>query len=557
MIKATATLGLALVLAACASHAPATAPAPAPVPAGVPAATIPGADTLANAPRSNLQEAPRDWQLLDERADGVPGISVRRAERELLAGKQPRRTVIVAVIDGGIDTAHVDLRANLWTNPRETSPTTDGDGDGHVGDTWGWNFLGGANGKSVNDETLEVTRVYNQCRHGGPARDSLGPPVDCTEVARDFERRRTEAQQQLPQIVVMDSMMRKAVPLLRTATGTDSLTFANVRAVRPADAQTDWARRVFLQFASQGISPKDVTEARKELQSRLDVGLNTEYDARATIVKDDTTNLRQTNYGNRDATGPDASHGTHVAGIIGAVRGNGIGVDGVATAVKLMSVRAVPNGDERDKDIANAIRYAVDHGANVINMSFGKGFSPQKRLVDDAVKYADARGVLMVHAAGNDGEDLATSRNFPTPAYLDGGTPKNWIEVGASSWKGGDSLAASFSNYNRKMVDVFAPGVDILSTVPGNGYERESGTSMASPVVTGLAALIMSYYPDLDAAAVKRIILASAHRHDQSVVRPGATMGEHVPFSSLSATGGIVNAYDALRLAAQESHVTP
>jgi len=238
--------------------------------------------------------------------------------------------------------------------------------------------------------------------------------------------------------------------------------------------------------------------------------------------------------------GPDAKHGSHVSGIVHSID---------SSAVRIMMVRAVPDGDERDKDIANAIRFAVDHGARVINMSFGKGFSPEKPAVDDAVRYADAHNVLMVHAAGNDGKDLTSYPNFPTPAYADSGHARNWIEVGASSWQAGDSLAAPFSNYGHDQVDVFAPGVDILSTVPGDQYEKDSGTSMAAPVVTGLAAFLLSYYPDLTAADLKRSILASATRYpNQMVVRPGATNGEKVAFGSLSSTGGIVNAYAALKL---------
>jgi subtilisin family serine protease len=201
--------------------------------------------------------------------------------------------------------------------------------------------------------------------------------------------------------------------------------------------------------------------------------------------------------------------------------------------------------------VANAIRYAADNGAQIINMSFGKAFSPYKSAVDEAVRYADSKGVLMIHAAGNDGADIGKKASFPTPSYLGGGRPQLWIEVGASSWKGGDSLVASFSNYSQSGVDVFAPGVDIYSTIPGNEYEKDSGTSMAAPVVTGLAALLMDYYPSLTAADVKRIILTSATRHaQQMVIGPGEGTGR-VPFGSLSVTGGIVNAYNALKMAEQ------
>jgi subtilisin family serine protease len=223
-----------------------------------------------------------------------------------------------------------------------------------------------------------------------------------------------------------------------------------------------------------------------------------------------------------------------------------------------MGIRTVPDGDERDKDIAFAIRYAVDQGANVINMSFGKAYSPYKSVVDAAVKYADSKGVLMVHGSGNDGKDLASTESFPSPVYKDGtGRAVNWIEVGASSWKSNDSLVANFSNYGKAQVDVFAPGVDIYSTLPGGGYKKNSGTSMASPVVAGLAALIMSYYPTLTAADVKRVILESATRMgDKVVLRPGDAGGS-VRFGDLSVTGGIVNAYTALRMAEDLSRTRP
>jgi subtilisin family serine protease len=232
-------------------------------------------------------------------------------------------------------------------------------------------------------------------------------------------------------------------------------------------------------------------------------------------------------------------------------------MDGIAPAVRIMSVRTVPDGDERDKDVANAIRYAADNGAHIINMSFGKSFSPQKRVVDEAVRYAESKGVLVVHAAGNDGEDVGETPSFPTPFFTGGGRAQTWVEVGASSWKGLDSLAADFSNYGRTQVDLFAPGVDIYSTVPGNEYERNSGTSMASPVVSGVAALVMAYFPTLTAAQVRQVLLESVtNQSSQQVRRPGEAAGT-VAFGSLSATGGVVNAFEALRRAEQLTQTRP
>ncbi|HEU4628974.1 MAG TPA: S8 family peptidase [Gemmatimonadaceae bacterium] len=549
-------LGLgALLLAACAPAAPAPSPAPTPVPAPAAPPAAPPAATPAPTPPEpaapTAQEPARDWQLLDTTA-GVPGIALRRAERELLAGRQPARTVVVAVIDGGVDTAHVDLRANLWTNAREVAGNgKDDDGNGYTDDVHGWNFIGGADGRDVHYDTFEITRLYARCTNPSTATLPAPDAQQCAAIKADFERRRGEAEQQMQQIRMIGPLVDGVMSTLRTALGTDSLTPERVEAYQPTTAQLGQARQIYLNMAAQGITPAVVAEARKALESQLEYGYDPTYDPRA-IVGDDFADVTQRRYGNTDVMGPDATHGTHVSGIIGAVR-NDTGIDGIAPAVRIMAVRAVPDGDERDKDVANAIRYAADNGAQIINMSFGKSHSPRKAAVDAAVKYAESKGVLMIHAAGNDGEDLAAAENYPTPVYADGGRAANWIEVGASSWKGGESLPATFSNYGQQQVDVFAPGVDILSTVPGGGYERESGTSMAAPVVSGLAALLMAYYPQLTAADVKRIILESATRYtDLRVVPPGAAPGgELVPFGTLSTTGAVVNAYEAIRMAEQ------
>ena len=531
---------ISVALAACGAPATSTTISPTPATAPTPAATAPSATT--RIPAVSMSEAPKNWQLLDEGTDHVPGISADRAMTELLRGKTPKQTVLVAIIDNGIDTLHADLKANLWTNPKDS--------------THGWNFIGGRDGKDVNFDTFEVTREYARC-HGKAAASGTPAITDaarCSEIDAAYSKQRSEIERTADNYRQANNMLRQIVPALARAAGvsTDSLTPDKVRALSPSSPQLVQARGMYLDLSSQGATPSAIEEGLKSLEGQLQYSLNPDFNPR-TIVGDTYANPAEREYGNTDVMGADAGHGTHVAGIIGAVRGNGVGIDGVAPAVKFMMIRTVPDGDERDKDVANAIRYAADHGAQIISMSFGKAYSPYKAAVDDAVKYADAKGVLMIHAAGNDGADLALGKNFPKPEYNDGGRPKNWIEVGASSWKGGDSLAAPFSNYAQKLVDVFAPGVDILSTVPGNRYERMSGTSMAAPVVSGLAALIMDYYPNLSAADVKNIILASVTKVDQMVVKPGED-SRKVSFSTLSTTGGIVNAYNAIKMAEQASN---
>jgi len=559
-IRSTSVLLLAsLTFAACSSPpttvattlpAPATAPAPKP---SQPAVTAPSTST--RVPAVKLEESPANWQLLDESTDHIAGISAERGMRELLAGKAPKKTILVAIIDNGIDTLHADLRANLWVNPKEIAGNgKDDDNNGFVDDVHGWNFIGGRDGKDVRWDTFEVTRQYAAC-HGQAAASSQPPITDaarCKQIDSDYEKQKGDLQKNVDTYRQIDGVMKQIIPLLKRAAATDSLTPARVRALNPSNPDLARARQIYLDLAAQGATPAVIEDGLVSLEGQLKYALNPEYNPR-TIVGDNYTDTNEHHYGNSDLMGPEAKHGTHVAGIIGAIRGNGVGIDGIAPAVKFMMIRTVPDGDERDKDVANAIRYAAENGAQIISMSFGKAYSPYKAAVDEAVKFADSRGVLMVHAAGDDGADLSKTKSYPSPVYLDGGHPQNWIEVGASSWKGGDSLAAPFSNYGKDQVDVFAPGVDILSSIPGNKYERDSGTSMAAPVVSGLAALVLSYYPNLTASDLKRIIMSSVSRHaDQMVLRPGSD-SERVPFGSLSISGGIVNAYNALKMAEEIS----
>jgi subtilisin family serine protease len=534
-------VAISFALSAC--GAPATTATITPTPAPAPSAPVAAPNRPATRiPAVTMSEPPKNWQLLDESTDHIPGISSERAMHELLSGKTPKQTVLVAIIDNGIDTLHADLKANLWTDPK----------DG----THGWNFIGGSDGGDVNFDTFEVTRQYARCHNKAAA--SGAPPItdqsQCKDIDAAFAKQRDQIERTADNYRQVNNLLRQIVPALArvAAVPADSLDMDRVKALSPATPQLIQARQMYLDFAQQGATPSVIEKGLKSLEGQLQYSLNPDFNPR-TIVGDNYANPNEHDYGNRDVMGPEAGHGTHVAGIIGAVRGNGIGIDGIAPAVKFMMIRTVPDGDERDKDVANAIRYAADHGAKIISMSFGKPYSPYKTAVDDAVKYADSKGILMVHAAGNDGADISLGKNFPTPQYNDGGRPQHWIEVGASSWKGGDSLAAPFSNYAQKLVDVFAPGVDILSSVPGNQYERDSGTSMAAPVVSGLAALIMDYYPNLTAGDVKRIIRGSVTKVDQSVVRPGED-GPKVPFSSLSVSGGIVNAYNAIRMADEVSN---
>jgi hypothetical protein len=344
--------------------------------------------------------------------------------------------------------------------------------------------------------------------------------------------------------------------ILRKALGKEVFTGNDLSVLKPESPEVGKAKSTLLGLFQQTqqmestnkILIREITSFLEGERGKVDAARQAPRDYRGEVVGDNYDDINDRGYGNNDLMASDASHGTHVAGIIGAVRDNGKGVLGVADHVRIMTLRAVPDGDEHDKDIANAIRYAVDNGAWVVNMSFGKSFSPQKKWVDDAVRYAESKGVLLVHAAGNDAKNIDEEDNFPNPKFDNDSTRQatNWITVGASG-PNEAQIAADFSNYGRA-VDVFAPGVEIFSTLPGGDeYGNQQGTSMASPVVAGLAALILSHYPTLSATQIKEIIEKSVTPVTFPVVMPGKE--EKVPFQTLCRTGGIVNAYEALNLA--------
>ncbi|MBD2756212.1 S8 family peptidase [Spirosoma validum] len=505
------------------------------------------------------------WHLLDK-TDSTAGISVERTYRELLKDRKPT-PVVVAVIDGGIDTTHEDLRRVLWVNPKEIAGNgKDDDKNGYVDDIHGWNFIGGKDGRNVTHESSEATRIYVDLKpkYEGKDRKALKPEQQkeydlYQKVKADVLKNQTQYKAQYQGISQFYTQFSTAVDNLKKTLNVTKLDTLTLR--KAADTLSDASLKrpiagILRLLRQQGAPDTDAVmseleKANEQLKSRAEYSYNPEFDSRS-IVGDNPNDVNQRDYGNADIAGERPDHGTHVSGIIGADRTNNLGVMGVSDAVQIMGVRAVPDGDERDKDVANAIRYAVDNGAQIINMSFGKGYSPQRKAVEEAERYALSKGVLLVQAAGNDGSDIDTAANYPSPRYIDGASIPNVITVGASARRNNADLVASFSNYGKKTVDVFAPGRDIYSTVPGSKYENNSGTSMASPVVTGVAAVLKSYFPKLTYADIKRIILQSVTPYSVKVLRPESDV--QVDFASLSKTGGVVNLYEAVKLAlAQET----
>ena len=504
------------------------------------------------------QPAPVNWFNLDATQNKVPGVSTEKAYEYLK--DRPSKTVVVAIIDSGIDIEHEDLKDKIWVNEKEVPGNNiDDDKNGYVDDVHGWNFIGGKDGRQVAHDTQELTRLYASLKKKfeGPEAAKFQKKEKenyalYKQVKAEFQKELKETEAQYTQFQQLNTAYKMASDILKKHLNQEDFTLSDLENITTSDQRVNQARMLILSMAENKLTADVFKEGEDYFISKLKYHLNPNYNPRD-IVGDNPNNLKEKGYGNNSVTGPDAEHGTHVAGIIAANRSNNVGIKGIADNVKIMVIRAVPDGDERDKDIANAIYYAVDNGARVINMSFGKDYSPNKEAVDDAVQYAASKGVLLVHAAGNSAKNIDDAANYPTKKVTPKKEVKNWIEVGASSYGDATKFVGDFSNYGKKSVDVFAPGVDVYSTIPAQQYKANSGTSMAAPVTTGVSALLLSYFPNLTAEQVRDIILKSTVKYkDFKVNKPseGETKKTAmVPFEDLSVTGGIVNAYEAIRLA--------
>lgn len=481
----------------------------------------------------------------------TPGMNTEKAYSALK--KQKSTAVVVAVIDSGIDVEHKDLQGKIWTNEDEIPNNgIDDDKNGYIDDVHGWNFLGSPNGENQNYARLEKTRIcaelHAKFKDKSEADISSADKADYAkykELLKSIEDERKQNLQALEQYTQLGEMLPAFKAKLIEKLG-PNFTEEDVQKMKPESQQDLQLKQIGVYIANGQLSEEHLQEALEHFGSSANYQLNLDYNDRQ-FVGDNPDDFNDVRYGNNDVEGPDALHGTHVGGIIGAVRMNELGGDGVAENVKLMSLRAVPNGDEQDKDIALAIRYAVDNGASVINMSFGKAYSKHQKEVYEAMAYADSKGVLLIHAAGNDGENLDENPNFPTNEYSFQTKPLDmYLCIGAST-RDKKQLAADFSNYSPRQVNVFAPGFEIYNTVPQSDYKILQGTSMAAPMVSGVAALLKSYFPTLSMKEIKDIMLASAKQY-KGTMTPSPGSGEAVDFGKLSTTGGVIDVAAAVKM---------
>lgn len=495
------------------------------------------------------KESLKGWAHRDLLTTGYPGISLEKAY-EALKGRKAR-TVIVGVVDSGVDINHEDLKPIIWTNPKEIAGNgIDDDKNGYIDDVHGWNFLG-----DINQENLEYVRILKKGNTNDP---------DYKRAEKKYNKEYQEANEKIETYSQIRDRIAQSDALIQKQLGKKEYTEEDLDLIDTSSSlQLAGAVRGMKYLLGNGVNIKEtieeLSEGVKHYEERVKYGLNKEFNPRA-VLKDNPDDINDKFYGNNNVIGPTAEgalHGTHVAGIIAAVRHNNIGMDGVADHVRIMPVRTVPDGDEYDKDVALALRYAIDNGAKVINTSFGKEFSPHKQWVYDALKYAAEKDVLIVNAAGNDAKNIDVQPTFPDDNIDGKEFTDTMITIGALNYEYNENLVASFSNYGKNNVDLFSPGVQIYATVPENKYKFLDGTSMAAPEVAGVAALIRAYFPNLKAREVKQILMESGLTPTISEVIVGGPDEEQgakrMLFSELCKSGKMVNAYNAIILAAQRS----
>lgn len=507
------------------------------------------------------------WYHKDFALSKVYGVNTENAYKFLESKGLKPKTVVVGVLDSGVEVDHPGLVKNMWRNVNEIPNNgKDDDGNGYIDDIYGWNFVGGKNG-DIDVDNMEVTRVVKKYQSIFEGENSVQNKANQQKMQEEFEmymkskeiftKKSVEAKQNFETYSRIKNMIPSMIALLNGK----NLTPEVVASIKPSTQEQMMAVSILGNIVKDpsavGKSPEEIkVYLDDQMKGALDYfepqatkQYNLDFDPRAAIVGDNYDDYSEKYYGNNNYEGPDAQHGTHVAGIIAGLPQGSETQYGVASRVaKIMTVRTVPNGDERDKDIANAIRYAVDNGAKILNMSFGKPVSPGKSVVWDAFKYAESKGVLLVKAAGNENENIAENVYYPTN-YKNVKDEKpfinNMIVVGAST-NDNEQLRAGFSNYNQKMVNVFAPGDKIYSTVPDGKYEYLQGTSMASPVVAGAASVLLAYMPNLKP---EQIIESLVKTSNKSSVNAMISSNENNRFDLISEAGGVIDVSKAAEYA--------
>lgn len=520
------------------------------------------------------------WHQKDYVSDGIPGISLEKWYHENKTKKN--NSIIVALIDTQIDLKHEDLQGQFWTNSKEIPDNNiDDDHNGYIDDIQGWSFTGTKNNGYVVWSNYEYVRIL---RDWGPlyqnktedqiSQKEINDYKEYLKAAEMFRKKDSYYKNWLKSLNYNVSVFPLVKDTLKYFFPKEDYTYQQLDSMykihkindksyiqRRNDKDKDLGALIDYMMINLETNQKTL-EAIKDKQTQIDSvvnkNLNINYNERLSIG--DNPSILEKGYGNNNISNTKEgyrliqNHSTMMAGVIGGNKNNTLGVKGILQNVKFMPLNISPSGDEHDKDIAMAVYYAVDNGAKIINMPLGKEFSLHKQWIIDAFKYAEKQNVLIVHSAGNSGLDIDKNPVYPNDTSLDINVEfcNNFITVGSTNHILNDKFVSNYSNYGKENVDLFAPGEEIYTTAAGNSYKVDSGTSLSTPMVSGTAALIWTYYPTLTAKEVKEIILNSGTSYDLEVIIPG-TKDKKIKFSELSKSGKVLNTYNAMILAKKVS----
>lgn len=549
---------------------------------------------------NKTDQSSRDWYNCSFDREGVYGAEVNKAY-EFLAGKKLKKTPVIAFICNGMDIEHEELSHAVWTNPKEKDNGKDNDRNGLAGDLHGWNFIGGANGDVIvrgpNYGDLEYYRLRDKYitlyrRDGQFQRMEIGPgitdvklvPADAPENIDEYDYfLKISANDRSPlmnrhkgyqfSLVYEDYLNKFNDNILKMYPGKELVTFNDFKVMvnDPAyvDLDDEWARiAAFYMGVSLQMAPnkdnwhgmyaaydrnefvKSSYDSYQQLLKRVD------FDVRNRIVGDDPYDLNDRVYGNNSLLTANCAVNVLKAGVIFSKRNNGIGGDGIADFAKLMTLVAYPEqSSPYTKDLVLGIRYAVDHGADVIVMSYqqpGIYSEGDRKWMYDALRYAEDKGVLVIFPVWENSADLDKYDYFPN-RFMGERELTNLLIVGPSDKQGAPTVK---SNYGEKGLDLFAPSVNIYSTMTGDIYNNATSVQLGAGIAAGVAALVKGYYPTLNGSQIRTLLMETVTPREGAEVEKehivnGRLANDIFLFEELSGSGGIINAYNAVRAAEQ------
>lgn len=528
------------------------------------------------------KQADLDWYNCSFDKDGVYGAEVNKAY-DFLKGKKIKKRPVVALIGSGMDIEHEDLKQAIWVNPKEKADGKDNDKNGLVDDINGWNFLGGKDGQVMEATMREGDREFLRLKdkyadyifdgkNYNKVIDGKLTKVADPENIEEYNYYRNQVLPESPMAgtysgwqltYILKAYADKFDQMMKERFPGKELTEADFSICYDPKAPRDSLSEVSFMMCAMGFgvyktdkwetvyagikSGAQIEQAKAEYERKVG---QFGADGRKDIIGDNYLDINYNKYGNNVLLTADAAIGTMEAGIIVAKRENGLGGNGIMDQAEIMTLRVAANGEPYLKDIALAIRYAVDHQADIIMLPVQNTLYPedQKKWISEALEYAESKGVFCITPAWEGAQDLAVETYYPN-RWMTGKKELTNLMVVCSSDKNGNP--SMNSNYGAKEVDLYAPGMEIYSTYTGDTYQSGTGLGLAAATTVGVAALIKAYYPHLTGTQIRNILLETVTSRkdaevEKGIIVDGKPTQDLFLFGDLCLSGGIINAYQAV-----------